>query len=92
MLTSLHPELVWANGMEGGYVHGRQGVRDYWARQWAMIDPHVEPVGFREEAGGIVEVEVHQIVHDLEGKLLFDKTVGHVFHMEDGLVRRFEIR
>jgi ketosteroid isomerase-like protein len=92
VLASLHPEVVWANGMEGGYAYGRQGVREYWARQWAMIDPHVEPVRFREEAGSVVEVEVHQIVRDLEGKLLFDKTVGHVFHMEDGLVRRFEIR
>jgi ketosteroid isomerase-like protein len=92
VLVSLHPEVVWANGMEGGYVYGREGVREYWARQWAMIDPNVEPVGFREGAGSVVEVEVRQTVHDLEGKLLLDKTVGHIFHMEDGLVRRFEIR
>jgi len=27
-LAALHEEVVWANGMEGGYVHGRDGVRE----------------------------------------------------------------
>jgi hypothetical protein len=42
-LTMLHPSAVWANGGEGGHVHGREGVRSYWTRQWAMIDPHLQP-------------------------------------------------
>ena len=41
---SMHPDVFWANGMEGGHVHGRHGVRSYWRRQWAMVDPRVEPV------------------------------------------------
>jgi hypothetical protein len=32
--------------MEGGYVHGREGVREYWTRQWAIVGPHVEPLSF----------------------------------------------
>jgi SnoaL-like domain len=43
-LAAMHPDVVWANGMEGGHVHGRDEVRSYWKRQWATIDPHVEPV------------------------------------------------
>jgi SnoaL-like domain len=43
VLAAMHPDVVWANGMEGGHVHGRDEVRSYWKRQWAMIDPHVEP-------------------------------------------------
>jgi ketosteroid isomerase-like protein len=31
LLTTMHPHVVWANGMEGGHVHGRDGVREYWA-------------------------------------------------------------
>ena len=40
----MHPDVVWANGMEGGHVHGRDEVRSYWKRQWAILNPHVEPV------------------------------------------------
>lgn len=92
ILASLAEDVAWANGMEGGHVHGRDGVRSYWTRQWAMIDPHVEPVGFAVGRDGEVIVEVHQVVRDLEGKVLFDQLVGHIFRIEDGMVRRFDIR
>jgi hypothetical protein len=45
-LATMHPDVVWANGLEGGHVHGHDGVRDYWTRQWAMMDSHAEPSGF----------------------------------------------
>ena len=87
----MHEDVVWANGMEGGYVHGRDGVRAYWTRQWAMIDPHVEPVAFSADPNGEVVVGVHQVVRDLNGNLLADKFVGHLFRIEGGLIRRFDI-
>ncbi len=92
VLAALDARVMWANGMEGGYVHGREGVRDYWTRQWAMVSPKVEPVGFAKRAGGELVVEVHQVVHDLDGTLLQDRMVGHVFWIENGLVVRFDIR
>jgi hypothetical protein len=92
VLASMHEDVIWANGMEGGHVHGRDGVRIYWTRQWAIIDPHVEPVEFSSGSNGKVVVEVHQIVRDLQGKLLADQMVGHIFQIENGLVRRFDIR
>jgi hypothetical protein len=92
VLATLHNDVVWANGMEGGHVRGRDGVRGYWKRQWAIVDPHVEPVGFSSGPDGEVIVEVHQIVHDLDGNLLTDKMVGHIFRIEDNLVKRFDIR
>ena len=48
VLAALHENIIWANGMEGGHVHGRNEVRSYWTRQWTMIDPHVEPVAFAQ--------------------------------------------
>ena len=90
-LAAIHPGVQWANGMEGGYVHGREAVRDYWTRQWGMIDPHVEPVGFSTRADGRVVVAVHQVVRDLAGKALVDQMVSHVFLIEDGQIRRFDI-
>ena len=37
-------------------------------------------------------VEVHQTVRDLEGQPLLDETVRHVFRLESGRVKRFDIQ
>lgn len=92
LLETMHQDVTWANGMEGGHVYGHEGVRSYWTRQWAMINPHVEPVAFATGAEGTTEVEVHQTVRDLKGNLLSDKLVRHVFRIEDGLIKRFDIQ
>jgi ketosteroid isomerase-like protein len=91
-LALMHPDVTWPNGWEGGWVNGRDGVRDYWQRQWAAIDPSVEPRAFSTDAEGRISVSVHAIVRDLTGKVLSDQTVQHVYEMQDGLVRRMEIR
>jgi hypothetical protein len=86
------PDVDWPNGMEGGRVLGHQQVRDYWTRQWNLIDPHVEPLDFETEADGRIRVEVHQVVRDLAGNLLADQKVEHIYLIEDGLIRNMEIR
>jgi len=91
VLAALHEDVTWANGMEGGHVLGRAAVREYWTRQWSIIDPHVEPVAFAPTPDGAVRVEVHQTVRDREGNLLMDRTVTHQFRIEQGMVRRFDI-
>ena len=91
-LTAMHPDVDWPNGMEGGRVHGHSGVRDYWTRQWGLIDPHVEPRRFTTDEAGQVIVDVHQVVRDRAGKLIADEMVQHVYRIEDGLVRSMEIR
>jgi hypothetical protein len=91
ILVLMKPDVVWANGMDGGYVYGHDGVREYWTRQWKMIDPHVEAVGFENNENGNVVVNVHQVVHDLNGNLLVDQMVKHVYTVEDNLIKRMEI-
>lgn len=91
-LAAMHPDVDWPNGMEGGRVDGHGGVRDYWTRQWRMIDPHVEPLRFETDEAGRTIVEVHQVVRDLTGTLLADQTVWHVYTIEDGLILNMEIR
>ena len=98
VLAALADDVVWANGMDGGHVHGREAVREYWTRQWSIVSPHVEPVGFHRAADGAIIAEVRQTVHDLQGRPLEDqthglkdKTVGHVFRFRDGKVARFDI-
>ena len=91
-LATMHKDVVWANGLEGGHVYGHDGVRDYWTQQWATMDSHVEPAGFSISPDGATEVEVHMTARDLEGNLLFDRMGSHVFRMEDGRITRFDIR
>ncbi len=90
VLASLHPNVEWANGMEGGYVHGREAVRAYWTRQWETHDPYVEPLSMRPVEGGI-HVEVHQVVRDKSGKVLIDTVVHHAYQFEDALISRMDI-
>jgi SnoaL-like domain len=85
MLAALHDDVIWANDMDGGHVHGREAVRSYWTRQWAMVDPHVEPVAFAEGPKAEVIVVVHHVVRDLKGNLLADKMVGLISQVESGL-------
>ena len=99
VLATLAEDVLWANGMDGGHVHGHAAVRAYWKRQWALVSPHVEPLSFDRAAEGAILVEVRQIVRDLDGRPLqgqthglADRTVGHIFHLRDGKVLRFDIR
>jgi nuclear transport factor 2 (NTF2) superfamily protein len=87
----LHKDVKWANGWEGGSVHGHDEVRDYWTRQWKEIIPFVYPVSIKDHGNGKIEVEVHQIVKDMKGNLIVDGNVKHHFQMESGLIRQFEI-
>jgi ketosteroid isomerase-like protein len=91
-LSTMRPDVEWPNGMEGGTVHGHEGVRQYWTRQWGMINPHVDPVSFGLDGSGHVVVGVHQVVRELSGKLLLDRMVQHVYQMKDGLIQRMTIR
>jgi ketosteroid isomerase-like protein len=92
VLSVMHPDVVWANGMEGGTVLGHAGIRDYWMRQWSIIDPHVEPLQITREPDGSFAVLVRQRVRDLTGNLLHDGVVQHKYRFENGLVKSMEIR
>jgi hypothetical protein len=91
-LATMQPDVAWPNGMEGGMVHGHAGVREYWTRQWGLIDPQVEAVTFDLDEAGRVVVGVHQVVRNLSGESLLDRMVEHVYTIEDGLIRTMEIR
>ena len=90
-LATMQPDVAWPNGMEGGIVHGHAGVREYWTRQWGVIDPHVDPVNFDLDGAGRVVVEVHQVARNLAGEILLDRMLEHVYTIEGGLIRTMEI-
>jgi hypothetical protein len=91
-LAMMHPEVDWPNGMEGGIEHGHEAVRNYWTRQWKILDPHVEPVGLSKKEDGRIDLTVRQVVHDISGNLLIDQIIHHVYTFEDGLIKAMEIQ
>jgi len=91
VLARMHPDVEWANGMEGGHVHGREAVRAYWTRQFGVIDPHVEPLAIEPDGAGRLVVEVHQVARDLAGNVLIDTIVHHVYRIRNGLIERMDI-
>ena len=91
VLSRMHPEVEWANGLEGGHVHGTDEVRSYWKRQFSTVNPNVEPLSIQPDQLGKWVVKVHQVVHDIAGNLLVDTTVYHTYQFRDGLIARMDI-
>ena len=91
IISLMRPDVKWANGVEGGFVHGRDAVREYWINQFKDIQPELETLEFETDAKNRNVVTVHQIIKDLQGKVLADVTVHQIFTIEDGLVSVYEI-
>jgi hypothetical protein len=56
-----------------------------------MINPKVYPVNVNEDELGRIVVDVHQLVRNLEGVIVLDQMVRHVYVMENGLIKSMEI-
>ena len=91
LLEQMTADVDWPNAWEGGRVHGREEVRDYWTRQWSVINPSVEPVAFNVRSDGRVAVEVDQVVRGSDGAVLAKGRVVHVYTLRDGLIARMDV-
>jgi hypothetical protein len=91
IISLMRPDVKWANGLEGGFVHGRDAVREYWTNQFKTIQPELETLNFETDEKNRNIVTVHQIIRDLQGNLLADATVQQIFTIENGLISLYEI-
>ena len=91
IIAKIHPDVKWANGLEGGFVYGRDAVREYWTNQFKAIQPELENLKFEMDEQNRNIVAVHQIVKDLQGDVLVDTEVRQIFTIEDGLITLYEI-
>jgi len=91
LLAAMTDDVDWPNAWEGGRLHGKDEVRAYWTRQWAEIDPRVEPIAFNRRPSGGVAVDVQQVVRTLEGGLVNESMVVHVYSFRGGLVARMDV-
>lgn len=90
-LALMTQDVSWPKASEGGKVIGKEEIRAYWTRQWREFDPHVEPLAMVEEGGGKTRVRVHQLVKSLQGEVLSDSEVLHVFTVIRGLIAAMEL-
>ena len=90
-LALMTQDVSWPKASEGGRVVGKEAIRTYWTRQWSEFDPHVEPLAMTEEDGGKTRVRVHQLVKSLQGDVLSDSEVLHVFTVNSGLIAAMDL-
>jgi hypothetical protein len=90
-LAVMAEDVSWPKASEGGRVVGKEQIRTYWTRQWGEFDPRVEPLAITEGDGGKVLVRVHQLVKSLQGDVLSDSEVLHVFTVNTGLIAAMDL-
>jgi hypothetical protein len=90
-LALMTEDVSWPKASEGGRVRGKEEIRAYWTRQWGEFDGHVEPLSITEPDGGKARVRVHQLVKNLQGDILWDGEVLHVFTMNNGLIAAMDL-
>jgi hypothetical protein len=91
VLAQLSEQVDWPNAWEGGRVLGRDAVRDYWLRQWSEIDPTVQPKTVSELPDGRIAVDLRQTVRALDGTVLAESDVRHVYRLDGDLVVRMDV-
>jgi hypothetical protein len=91
VLALMSENVDWPRVSEGGRVVGKEGIRAYWARQWAEFNPNVEPIDVTDRGAGRIEVKVHQLVRNLKGDIISDQTLLHVYTIANGLIERMDI-
>lgn len=91
IISLMRPDVKWANGLEGGFIYGRDQVREYWTSQFRDIQPELETLKFETDENNRNVVTVHQIIKDLQGNVLADATVRQIFTIIDGSISVYEI-
>ena len=91
IISAMHPDVQWANGMEGGFVYGRDAVREYWQNQLNEIQPELRVLEFETDKSNREVVTVRELIKDLKGNILANMTVHQIFTIENGLISLYEI-
>ncbi|GAB4092799.1 nuclear transport factor 2 family protein [Flaviaesturariibacter terrae] len=91
LLPLLAPDVDWPNSWDGGRLHGRDAVRDYWIRQWNERDPVLTAGDTEQLPDGRLIVHVHHHVKDHAGNTLRQGYVRHIYSFRDGLVSKMMI-
>jgi hypothetical protein len=91
-LALMSENVSWPKASEGGRVVGKQEIREYWTRQWAEFDPRVDVLEVVEREAGKTDVKVHQLVKNVQGDVLSDTELWHVYVIANGLIERMDLK
>jgi ketosteroid isomerase-like protein len=84
-------DVVWPDVADGGFVHGRSGVREHWREQFDALDPRLELLGVEALDDGRLRAAVRQIVRSQEGELISDEELSHVYTIRDGRIEYMQL-
>ncbi len=87
----LAPEVDWPNATTGGRERGRAAVRAYWEKQWQETDPRVEPLQIDIGTDGKAHVRVHQFIRALDGAILEDRKVEHIYTFDGAFIAGMDV-
>lgn len=90
VVAALHPAVDWPNYLDGGRINGREAVRAYWERQFALVSPEATPLSFETLPDGRMVVTIHYVVRSVEGGLWTDETTSNIYSFKDELISRME--
>ena len=90
-LALMSENVSWPKASEGGRVVGKQDIRQYWTRQWADFDPRLEVLEVIDRENGKTAVKVHLLVRTLQGEVLSDTELWHVYTIGNHLIERMDI-
>jgi ketosteroid isomerase-like protein len=87
----MDPSVEWPNVPEGGFVHGRDEVKEHWRAQFGEVDPWIEVGDIQDTGDGRVEAHVRQVVRSLDGEELSDDRLVHIFTIAGDRIVRMEV-
>jgi ketosteroid isomerase-like protein len=84
-------DVDWPDVPNGGFVHGRDRVRQHWHEQFGQVDPTIELEAVSVRDDGRIAALVRQVVRSLDGMALSNDRSTHVFTVEHGLITRMDV-
>jgi ketosteroid isomerase-like protein len=94
LLAFVTDDVSWPDGTTDDKtkrLFGREPLRAYWLKQWAVSQTHDTPVEVTELPDGRVKVKLDQVVTTLDGGELSRGSFEYFFELRDKLISRLDI-
>lgn len=86
VVAQLHPDIAFANILEGGDVAGIEAARGYFQRQFAMAGVDIGLMRVRPQADGWVHADVEITLRRPDGRLWSQNSAVIAYLLRDDLI------
>ncbi len=90
LLAFVSEDVDWPDGQ--ARLHGKQELRTYWVRQWALTRTRDEVLAIATPISNRSIVRIGQVVRALNGAVISTGTFEHDYLIENSLITRLDIR